>query len=125
MKKIKHPDYELQKLQAKLDNKDELSKDEYIKILERYIEVLNYMKSQLISVRNFLMDKTMSLINQLETSKGMISDLDGDAFGRSSLSAGPPPLPTVHEYLGMNFNKPDEEEDWMIKFKKSIKKRYS
>ena len=66
----------------------------------------------------------MNLINQLETSKGMISDLDGDAFGRSSLSAKPPPLPTIHEYLGMNFNKPDEEEDWMTKLKKSIRKKY-
>ena len=126
MGKIKYPEYELQKLQNRIDNhKDELSKDEYIKILERSLEITLYMKSQLIKVRDFLMDKTTDLINQLETSKGMISDLDADAFGRSSLPTEPPTPPTIYEYLGMNFNKADEENDWMVKFKKNISKRYS
>ena len=111
------------KLQKRSNDKNGLSKDERIENLEKQIEILIHMKSQLVSVRNFLMDKTMVLINQLEMIKKINSNLSLDDWGMTALAEEDPPASTIHQYLGMNFNEPDEE-GWKGKLRKYINKRY-
>ena len=123
MKKIKNPILEWRKLEKQIENKDQLSTTEYIDVLERSIEVLLYLRKQDLNVRDFLMDKGMELINKMEIVKKINSHLSLDDYGISSLPQEELPGPTVNEYLGMNFNKP-EKHDWKNNFKKMINKGY-
>ena len=70
-----------------------------------------------------MMDKSMELIKQLEMVKKINSNLSLDDWGMTALSQEDPPPPTIHEYLGMNFNEPDEG-GWKGKLKKYINKKY-
>ena len=65
MKKIKNPILEWQRLEKQIENKDNLSTTEYIDVLEKSIEVLLYLRKQDLSVRDFMMDKSMELIKRL------------------------------------------------------------
>ena len=121
--KIKNPILEWRKLEKQIENKDQLSTTEYIDVLERSIEVLLYLRKQDLNVRDFLMDKGMELINKMEIVKKINSHLSLDDYGISSLPQEELPGPTVNEYLGMNFNKP-EKHDWKNNFKKMINKGY-
>ena len=123
MKKIKNPILEWQNLEKQIKNKHQLSTQDYIKVLEKSIEVLTYLRKQDLSVRDFLMDKSMELINKMEMVKKINSNLSLDSYGMSSLPQEELPGPTVNEYLGMNFNKP-EKHDWKNNFKKMINKGY-
>ena len=121
--KIKNPILEWRKLEKQIENKDQLSTTEYIGVLEKSIEVLLYLRKQDLNVRDFLMDKGMELINKMEIVKKINSHLSLDDYGISSLPQEELPGPTVNEYLGMNFNKP-EKHDWKNNFKKMINKGY-
>ena len=123
MKKIKNPILEWQNLEKQIKNKHQLSTQDYIKVLEKSIEVLTYLRKQDLSVRDFLMDKSMELINKMEMVKKINSNLSLDSYGMSSLPQEELPGPTINEYLGMNFNKP-EKHDWKNNFKKMINKGY-
>ena len=123
MKKIKSPGLEWQNLQKQLQNKHRLSTPDYIKVLERSVEVLVYMKQQDMNVRDFLMGKSMELIKKMEMVKNINSHLSLDSWGMSSLPAEELPGPTIHEYLGMSFNKP-EKSGWKNNLKIMIEKGY-
>ena len=123
MKKIKNPIYEWQQLQKQIKNKHQLSTTDYIQVLEESIEVLLYLRKQDLSVRDFLMDKSMELITKMEMVKKINSNLSLDSYGMSSLPQEELPGPTINEYLGMNFNKP-EKQDWKNNLKKKINKGY-
>ena len=123
MKKIKNPILEWQNLEKQIKNKHQLSTQDYIKVLEKSIEVLTYLRKQDLSVRDFLMDKSMELINKMEMVKKINSNLSLDSYGMSSLPQEELPGPTINEYLGMNFNKP-EKQDWKNNLKKKINKGY-
>ena len=123
MKKIKNPGPKWGRLQKQLQNKHRLSTPDYIKVLEESVEVLVYMKQQDMNVRDFLMDKGMELINKMEMVKKINSNLSLDDFGMSSLPAEELPGPTINEYLGMSFNKP-EKNNWKNNLKKMISKGY-
>ena len=123
MKKIKNPIYEWQQLQKQIKNKHQLSTSDYIQVLEESIEVLLYLRKQDLSVRDFLMDKSMELITKMEMVKKINSNLSLDSYGMSSLPQEELPGPTINEYLGMNFNKP-EKQDWKNNLKKKINKGY-
>ena len=123
MKKIKNPGPKWEKLREQIKNKDNLTHEEYIEILERSVEVLTYMKKQDMNVRDFLMDKGMELINKMEMVKKINSNLSLDDFGMSSLPAEELPGPTINEYLGMSFNRP-EKSSWKNNLKKMINKGY-
>ena len=123
MKKIKNPGPKWIKLQEQIKNKDSLTHEEYIEILERSVEVLTYMRTQDLNVRDFLMDKGMELINKMEMVKKINSHLSLDDYGISSLPAEELPGPTIHEYLGMSLNKP-EKHSWKNNLKKLINKGY-
>ena len=123
MEKIKSPGLEWQNLQKQLQNKHRLSTPDYIKVLERSVEVLIYMKQQDMNVRDFLMDKSMELINKMESVKKINSHLSLDDYGFSSMPQAELPDPTIHEYLGMSFNKP-EKQGWKNNLKKMISKGY-
>ena len=81
------------------------------------------MRTQDLNVRDFLMDKGMELINKMEMVKKINSHLSLDDYGISSLPQEELPGPTVNEYLGMNFNKP-EKHGWKNNLKKLINKGY-
>jgi hypothetical protein len=123
LKKIKNPILEWQKLEKQIENKDQLSTKEYVDVLERSIEVLLYLRKQDLSVRDFMMDKSMELINKMEKVKKINSNLSLDDYGFSALPQEELPGPTIHEYLGMSFNKP-EKQDWKNNLKKKINKGY-
>jgi len=123
LKKIKNPIYEWQQLQKQIKNKHQLSTSDYIQVLEESIEVLLYLRKQDLSVRDFLMDKSMELITKMEMVKKINSNLSLDSYGMSSLPQEELPGPTINEYLGMNFNKP-EKQDWKNNLKKKINKGY-
>ena len=123
MKKIKNSSIKWQKLHKLLKEKDKLSTEEYIKVLEDSVEVLCYMRKQDLSVRDFLMDKSMEMINKMEIVKRINSNLSLDDYGFSSLPQEELPGPTINEYLGMNFNKPEKHE-WKDELKKMINKGY-
>ena len=123
VKKIKNPILKWQKLEKQIENKDQLSKTEYIDVLEKSIEVLLYLRKQDLNVRDFLMDKGMELINKMEMVKKINSHLSLDDYGISSLPQEELPGPTINEYLGMSFNKP-EKNSWKNNLKKLINKGY-
>ena len=123
MKKIKNPILEWQRLEKQIENKDNLSTAEYTNVLEKSIEVLLYLRKQDLSVRDFMMDKSMELINKLEMVKKVNSHLSLDDYGLSSLPQEELPGPTIHEYLGMSFNKA-EKNSWKNNLKKMINKGY-
>ena len=123
MKKIKNPILKWQNLEKQIENKDQLSTTEYIGVLERSIEVLLYLRKQDLSVRDYMMDQSMELINKMEMVKKINSHLSLDDYGISSLPQEELPGPTVNEYLGMNFNKP-EKHGWKNNLKKLINKGY-
>ena len=123
VKKIKNPILKWQNLEKQIENKDQLSTTEYIGVLERSIEVLLYLRKQDLNVRDFLMDKGMELINKMEMVKKINSHLSLDDYGISSLPQEELPGPTINEYLGMSFNKP-EKHGWKNNLKKLINKGY-
>ena len=123
VKKIKNPILKWQNLEKQIENKDQLSTTEYIGVLERSIEVLLYLRKQDLNVRDFLMDKGMELINKMEMVKKINSHLSLDDYGISSLPQEELPGPTINEYLGMSFNKP-EKNSWKNNLKKLINKGY-
>ena len=120
---MKNPSLEWQKLEKQIEDKDNLTHEEYIDVLENSIEVLLYMRKQDLNVRDFMMDKSMELINQMESVKKINSHLSLDDYGISSLPQEDLPGPTIHEYLGMSFNKP-EKHGWKNNLKKMINKGY-
>jgi hypothetical protein len=120
---LKNPSLEWQKLEKQIEDKDNLTHEEYIDVLENSIEVLLYMRKQDLNVRDFMMDKSMELINQMESVKKINSHLSLDDYGISSLPQEDLPGPTIHEYLGMSFNKP-EKHGWKNNLKKMINKGY-
>ena len=120
---MKNPSLEWQKLEKQIEGKDNLTHEEYIDVLENSIEVLLYMRKQDLNVRDFMMDKSMELINQMESVKKINSHLSLDDYGISSLPQEDLPGPTIHEYLGMSFNKP-EKHGWKNNLKKMINKGY-
>jgi hypothetical protein len=123
LKKIKNPILEWQKLEKQIENKDQLSTEEYVDLLERSIEVLLYLRKQDLSVRDFMMDKSMELINRMEMVKKINSNLSLDDWGHSALPQEELPGPTIHEYLGMSYNRP-EKNSWKNNLKKMINKGY-
>ena len=62
-------------MRKQLDDKHKLSEEDYIKVLEKSVEVLIYMRKQDLSVRDFLMDKSMELITKMEMVKKINSNL--------------------------------------------------
>ena len=121
MKKIKNPGPKWIKLQEQIKNKDNLTHEEYIEILERSVEVLTYLRKQDLSVRDYMMDQSMELINKMEMVKKINSNLSLDDWGHSSLPQEELPGPTIHEYLGMSLNRP-EKQGWKNNLKKMINK---
>ena len=120
---MKNPSLEWQKLEKQIEDKDNLTHEEYIDVLEKSIEVLLYLRKQDLSVRDFMMDKSMELINKMEMVKKINSHLSLDDYGISSLPQEELPGPTIHEYLGMSHNKP-EKHNWKKNLKKMINKGY-
>ena len=120
---MKNPSLEWQKLEKQIEDKDNLTHEEYIDVLEKSIEVLLYMRKQDLSVRDFMMDKSMELINKMEMVKKINSNLSLEDFGMSALPAEELPGPTIHEYLGMSFNRV-EKHGWKNNLKKMINKGY-
>ncbi len=123
MKKIKNPSIEWERLRKQLDDKHKLSASDYIKVLEKSVEVLVFMRKQDSNVRDFLMDKSMELMNKMEMVKKINSHLSLDDYGMSALPQAELPDPTIHEYLGMSLNKP-EKNSWKNNLKKMINKGY-
>ena len=121
MKKIKNPGPRWEELRKQIENKDNLTHEEYIEILDRSIEVLVYMRKQDMNVRDFLMYIGMELINKMEMVKKINSHLSLDDYGISSLPQEELPGPTIHEYLGMSYNRP-EKNGWKNNLKKLINK---
>ena len=98
MKKIKNPALEWYKLKKMLQDKGSLTKKEYTTVLERSVDVLTYMRKQDLNIRDFMMDKSMELIRQLEMVK-KINAWFKENVSESVLGKGFSPISEV-KYLG-------------------------